>query len=157
MHLSNMSNWSERLWLHMCTHFGTCLCWGPAVGGYAGVVCSSVSCQREERSHYVRSVRHRDPEGDWDQQPTAPTQTPTGHPRNGVPHQPLCATHLQNGKYTCNHQVKWFKCRAIIENLDVRFWHCEEKKCALSLRGTQGNCTSFLTTGQSKGFSWCIF
>lgn len=69
----------------------------PAVGGYAGVVCGSLSCQREEWSHHVSSVRHRDPAGDWHQQPSAPTQTPLGHPGDGLPHQPVSTPYLQNG------------------------------------------------------------
>lgn len=76
----------------------------PAVGGHACLVCGSLSCQCEEWSHHVSPVRHRDPEGDWHQQPFAPTQTAPGHPGDGLPHQPLCTTHLQNGKKNITHK-----------------------------------------------------
>lgn len=76
------------------------LCWwlSPAVGGYASLVCGSLSCQREERSHHVSFVGHRDSEGDWHQQPTPPTQTTPGHSGDGLPHQPLRTADLKNGK-----------------------------------------------------------
>lgn len=47
--------------------------------------------QRKERRNHGQSVRHRDSEGDWHQQPSAQAQAPLGHPGNGVPHEPLGA------------------------------------------------------------------
>lgn len=90
--------------LSLPSHFLHSWCWhwmswwlSPAVGGDASLVCGSLSRQREERSHHVGAVRHRDPERDRHQQPSAPPQTAPGHPGDGLTHQPLCTTHFQNG------------------------------------------------------------
>ncbi|MEQ2190326.1 hypothetical protein GOODEAATRI_034619, partial [Goodea atripinnis] len=66
------------------------------VVGNASLVCGGVPCQREEWCHHVRPFGHRDPEGDWNQQPPAQAQTSSGHPGDGLPHQPLGPTHHQN-------------------------------------------------------------
>lgn len=53
------------------------------------MVRGSMPCQRKERRHHGKSVRHRDSEGDRHQQPSAQAQAPLGHPGNGVPDESL--------------------------------------------------------------------
>lgn len=70
-----------------------------ALGGDAGLVRCCLPSQREERSHNVSPVRHRDPAGDRHQQRAASPEAASGHPGDGLAHQPLGTTHLADGTF----------------------------------------------------------
>lgn len=69
------------------------------------MVRGSMPCQRKERRHHGKSVRHRDSEGDWHQQPSAQAQAPLGHPGNGVPDESLSTRQHPLSKAVNQHEA----------------------------------------------------
>lgn len=71
-----------------------------AVGGDASLVRGCLPSQCEKRCYHVSPVWHGNPAGDRDQQSPAQAQAQAGHPGNHVINQPLCPSHLKDGKET---------------------------------------------------------
>lgn len=55
-----------------------------ALGWDACMVCGCLPSKRQEWRHHVGPVRHRDPAGDWHQQPPAQAEAAAGHPGDHV-------------------------------------------------------------------------
>lgn len=69
-----------------------------ALVGNACLVRGSLQSQCEKWSHHVGSLGHGNPEGDWNQQPSASFKAQTSYPGDGVPHESLSSSYISHGE-----------------------------------------------------------
>lgn len=78
-----------------------------ALAGNACLVCGSMQSQREKWCHHVGFIRHWNPKGDWNQQPSAPLKAQTSHPGDGFPHKPFSSSDIANCESMCAPSFPW--------------------------------------------------
>lgn len=102
-----------------------------ALAGNACLVCGSMQSQREKWSHHVSFIGHRNPKGDWNQQPSASLKAQTSHPGDGFPHQPFSSSDIAYCESTCALPLLPLMLTTQQPNPQSKMWqwtfHCQDE------------------------------